>query len=136
MDKPILMTGPTGPYAHGYKMCMVKYIDGIVRSVTWHRYLYERTHGRLPSTTHVHHQNGDKSDNRLENLEAKPIAVHARDHREPASTQTYICPWCGIEFDRDDRTVKHNQKQQKKAGPFCSRSCGASWGREKQLGRL
>lgn len=138
MDRPILRSGPTGPYAHGYKMCMVQYPDGIIRSITLHRYLYEKEHGRLPSDTHVHHKNGNKLDNRLENLEAKNRIDHARDHQKIRITpvQTYICPWCGNSFERNDSAVRHNQKVNKKAGPFCNRSCGASWGREKQLGRL
>lgn len=115
---------------------MVKYVDGTIRSITLHRYIYESKHGRLPSTIHIHHINGDKLDNRIENLEAKNISDHARDHQPLAPTQKYICPWCGIEFERSDRDVRHNQGSQKNAGPFCSRSCGASWGREKQLGRL
>lgn len=73
IDKPTLRSGPTGPYGHGYKMCMVKYKDGTIRGITWHRYIYESENGRLPSTMHIHHKNGDRSDNRLENLEAKPI---------------------------------------------------------------
>lgn len=136
MDKPILRSGSTGPYAHGYKMCVVEYVDGTIRSITWHRYLYEREYGRQLSTTDIHHKNGDKSDDRIENLEAKNISDHARDHQPIAPTQIYFCPWCGIEFKRLDRDVRHNQCSQNKAGPFCSRSCGASWGREKQLGRL
>ncbi len=135
-DKPILRSGPTGPYKHGYKMCMVKYADGTIRGITWHRYIYEHKYGRLPSTTHIHHINGNRSDNRLENLEAKTEAEHCRDHQPPAPTHNYICPWCGNKFERTDRDIRHNQIQQKKAGPFCGRSCGASWGREKQLGRL
>lgn len=136
MDKPILVSGPTGPHSHGYKMCMVKYSDGVGVSVTWHKYLYEQEYGHLPYGTHVHHKNGDKSDDRIENLEAKTASDHARDHQPSALMQTYVCPWCSQSFERDDRTVRHNQKSNKKAGPFCSRSCGASWGREKQLGRL
>lgn len=136
IDRPILRSGPTGPYKHGYKMCMVKYSDGTVRNITWHRYIYEYKHGRMPSNVHIHHKNGDKSDNRLENLEAQNISDHTCIHSSPAPTQTYVCPWCDVSFERTNRRVRHNQTSQKKAGPFCGKSCGASWGREKQLGRL
>ena len=137
MDKPKLKSGPTGPYAHGYKMCMVEYADGTMKGITWHRYIYESEHGRLPSDIHVHHKNCDRSDNRLGNLEAKTNVEHCRDHQQrPTPMKEYLCPWCGKNFKRMDRAVKHNQGHQKKAGPFCGKSCGASWGREKQLGRL
>ena len=135
MDKPVLRSGPTGPYGHGYKMCMVIYTDGTVRGITWHRYIYEEKHGRLPSDIHVHHRNGDKSDNRLINLEAKTIRDHARDH-QPDTRVKCICGWCGKVFLRLDRRIRWNQRINGCGGPFYSRSCGASWGREKQLGRL
>jgi hypothetical protein len=137
MDKPILISGPTGPYAHGYKMCRVRYGDGTIKMITWHKFLYEQKYGKLLKNMHVHHKNGDKEDNRLENLEATTMSKHASHHwQRPTPTQIYICPWCGNNFEREDSVVRHNQYVQNSAGPFCSRSCGASWGREKQLGRL
>lgn len=136
VDRPILVSGPTGPHSHGYKMCMVRYADGTNKAITWHKYVYEKKYGRLLPGIHVHHKNENKSDDRLENLEAKKIADHARDHHKPAPTCRYKCPLCKKSFERTDYRVRHNQGHQKKAGPFCSKSCGASWGREKQLGRL
>ena len=136
MDKPNLISGPTGPYAHGYKMCMVRYSNGPDKAVTWHKYIYEFHYGRLQQGIHVHHKNGNKSDNHIDNLEALTNSDHTQKHSKPAPTKTYICPWCGNSFERNDRIVRHNQKIQKKYGPFCNKSCGASWGREKQLGRL
>lgn len=47
------------------------------RTVNEHRHIMEQSIGRplLPSE-HVHHRNGDKEDNRLENLEI----INAKDH--------------------------------------------------------
>ena len=127
MDKPKLISGPTGPHSHGYKMCMIRYMDGTVKSITWHKYVYECVHGRQPSGIHIHHKNENKRDDSIENLEAKTIGDHCRDHlQKPIPTQTYICPWCDTSFERDDSRVRHNQGSQKNAGPFCNRSCGAS----------
>jgi hypothetical protein len=115
---------------------MVQYADGTIRGITWHRYLYKYKYGRLPSNVHIHHKNGNRSDDRLENLKAKFIIDHARDHHKPIITQKYICPWCHENFERADYRIRDNQEKRNSDGPFCSRSCGASWGRAKQLDRL
>lgn len=45
-----------------------------------HRLIWEAAHGPLPDGWVVHHINGDRSDNRLENLEAMPAEEHGRLH--------------------------------------------------------
>jgi hypothetical protein len=51
------------------------------RSVYEHRHVMENHIGRpLLSNEHVHHINGDRTDNRLENLELLPEADHLREH--------------------------------------------------------
>ena len=44
--------------------------DGIIHSYYVHRLVYEAFNGSLPSEMHINHINEDKSDNRLENLNA------------------------------------------------------------------
>ncbi len=47
-----------------------------------HRYIYETTRGvTLPSSVHVHHLNGDRGDNRPENLVASARSDHMRTHK-------------------------------------------------------
>lgn len=45
-----------------------------------HRVLWEQAHGPLPKGYIVHHKNGVKDDNRLENLEALPRKRHGETH--------------------------------------------------------
>ena len=130
------LSGPTGPYAHGYLMCRVQYPDGIVKMVTYHRYLYERAYGILPPDVVVHHKNGNKSDNTLSNLEAMTRGIHTANHQPLAELVEIECLWCKTKVTKSASSIRHNQVTQKKAGPFCSKSCAATWSREYQLDRI
>ena len=48
-----------------------------------HRYAWEQVHGPIPKNWLVHHLNGIKTDNRLENLVAMSRSQHHRNHHEP-----------------------------------------------------
>jgi len=45
-----------------------------------HRYIWEQQHGPIPAGLCVHHINGDKKDNRMENLMLVSPAEHNRLH--------------------------------------------------------
>jgi hypothetical protein len=52
-----------------------------VRGQKLHRVVWAAAHGPIADKHEVHHKNGDKSDNRLENLECLPQFDHRHHHK-------------------------------------------------------
>ena len=51
------------------------------KRIRYHRSVWEKHNGEIPAGYDIHHKNGDKLDNRLENLEAMHHNEHAVLHR-------------------------------------------------------
>lgn len=107
------VTGTT-TIARGYR----KVKTGVRRYEFEHRLVVEASLGRkLDRREEVHHINGDKLDNRLENLRVVSPSEHQAIHGfGPAMRRrvTLTCEHCGATFER--RPKLQGQR-------FCSRSC-------------
>jgi hypothetical protein len=83
MQAPRMIRG-AGWVHNGYHKISV---DG--REVLAHIYIVEQKIGRrLRSKECVHHKNGDRQDNRLENLELMTRGEHTSLHKRAQRTQT------------------------------------------------
>lgn len=69
-------------YQNGAARYKLRQRDG--HDILEHRLIYERHYGKIPDGYIVHHINGDKRDNRIENLKAMSITEHNRIHAHPA----------------------------------------------------
>lgn len=97
------------------------------RTVLLHRHVVEQQLGRkLLRSEQVHHRNGDRYDNRPENLEVLDAAAHQALHKQK-HPRVKSCAICGSEF-----TPPPTKRKRMEA---CSPACGYRLGWTKRRAR-
>ena len=99
------------------------------------RYCYEhhlvwwRHYGSiLRNNDVIHHINGNRRDNHIENLELVSRTAHSSGHRKGTPMVSLSCAYCGEEFQREARIVRFRVKSGQRDF-YCSRSCmGSAFG--------
>ncbi|MDR0753318.1 MAG: HNH endonuclease [Holosporaceae bacterium] len=68
-----------------------RYADGYFRNgrITLHRYKYEKKHGPLLSCFQLHHRDGNKDNNSLNNLQLLTPQEHASLHKALRRAQLF-----------------------------------------------
>lgn len=119
---------------NGYRARFERHPDGRRRTILEHREVMGAMLGRpLRSDEHVHHRDGDRSNNHPSNLELLTASEHASRHHATGLTMVALtCVRCGVGFERPLKDERGNRKAGK-SGPFCGKSCAGKWSREKQI---
>lgn len=157
------MNNPKYIEYHGVRFCRDDktgyYLNSTIRK-RLHRYVWEQEVGAIPPGCHIHHLDGDKSHNTIDNLALITASGHQRLHgreeerkakaRENAKkARPFAAQWHHSEAGRrwhsehmrGFKQPKHPMKCQQCGGEFigtynarfCSNACKSQWRRDHRL---
>lgn len=102
------------------RVAMLYKSDGTCMGMSYAKYLYTSTYYEDVdgSIYHIDHINGDKMDDRIENLQKITGRYNRTKDHEPREMTLCKCPVCGTEFLSPTRNLPFHPN------PCCSRHCG------------
>ena len=93
--------------------------DGTMTSMSYAKYLYTSHYETdVADGDHVDHVNGDKLDDRIENLQVISGTYNRQKDHKPKEMVVMTCPVCGKEFVFPKGNLSTHPN------PCCSRRCG------------
>ena len=101
------------------RMACLYHNDGTRKTISYAKYLYTSHYNcDVADGDHVDHINGDKTDDRIDNLQVISKEYNIKKDHVKKEMIVCVCPICGKEFlfDKKDLSTHPN--------PCCSRSCG------------
>lgn len=102
--------------------------DGTMVSMSYAKYLYTSYYKcDINKNFHVDHINGNKMDDRIENLQILSIKENIQKDHKQKEMLLLVCPVCGKQFLFEKRNLSTHPN------PCCSRKCGgikSHWGKK------
>ena len=96
------------------------------RALEHHVVWWQNTGKVVPVGYVLHHKNGNKVDNRFENLELLPQGAHISKHHLKSPPIKLFCAWCGNPIIKPGRYIRSKIKTQGRF--FCCSSHAAKYG--------
>lgn len=93
-----------------------------------HRQVWKDAYGEIPRGFNIHHINGDKLDNRLENLEMLSASEHTKKHGFRNNQHTKLNPENYVYLDKPEchecgKEIKIKDPCYNRSRLFCSKTC-------------
>lgn len=114
-----------GPYLNneGRQIVVVRLPDGKKKTTSYARYLLEQKLGRyLTQLEEADHIDNNFYNDHIDNLQILSLIENRAKGRSRKYVEA-ICKYCKSRFLLTLSQYRHNQVNQQKDGPFCSKSC-------------
>lgn len=101
------------------RVATLKHQDGTLHSMSYAKYLYTSHYKcEIDKENHIDHINGDKMDDRVENLQVISSTYNRQKDHKHKEMLLVVCPVCKKEFLLPKSNISTHPN------PCCSRKCG------------